>query len=206
MPVTLLDLIVIGVILISALLAMVRGFTREVLSIAAWVAAAVAVYFLRHHVVGYVKPYIQKDLLAQIVAGGAIFLVTLIIVSFITIRISDMILDSRIGAIDRTLGFLFGAARGFLLVVVAFLFFSELVKESLQPTWVTQAKSRDVLTKSGTWLMGLLPEDVLATITDKLKANDILPPDSTPSEPDQDAAPTTPAPAPQPGQPAPQPQ
>ena len=53
------------------------------------------------------------------VAG--VFVGTLIVVSVITVRISDMILDSRIGALDRTLGFLFGLARGLLIVVVAFL-------------------------------------------------------------------------------------
>ena len=42
-------------------------------------------------------------------------------------RIADFIIDSRIGALDRTLGFLFGAARGILLVVVAMLFFNWLV-------------------------------------------------------------------------------
>ena len=51
---------------------------------------------------------------------GGVFLVTLLIVSVITVRISDMILDSRIGALDRTLGFLFGLGRGLIIVVVAF--------------------------------------------------------------------------------------
>ncbi len=45
----------------------------------------------------------------------------------ITVRISDMILDSRVGALDRTLGFLFGLGRGLLIVVVAFVFFNWLV-------------------------------------------------------------------------------
>ncbi len=51
------------------------------------------------------------------------FLLTLLVVSIITVRISDMILDSRVGALDRTLGFLFGLGRGLIIVVVAFLFF-----------------------------------------------------------------------------------
>ena len=58
---------------------------------------------------------------------GGVFLITLLIVSIITVRISDMILDSRIGALDRTLGFLFGLGRGLIIVVVAFLFFAWLV-------------------------------------------------------------------------------
>src|SRR5689334_14304240 len=68
MPVTLLDLIVIGVMLISALLAMVRGFTREVLSIAAWVAAAVAALFLHPYLLVYVDDYIKNPTVAQLVA------------------------------------------------------------------------------------------------------------------------------------------
>ena len=48
-----------------------------------------------------------------------------------------MILDSRIGALDRTLGFLFGLGRGLLIVVVAFLFFSWLVPDKQRPDWVS---------------------------------------------------------------------
>ena len=61
---------------------------------------------------------------AMAIAAAGIFFVTLIIVSFITLKIADFIIDSRIGALDRVLGFIFGAVRGLLLVVVAMLFFN----------------------------------------------------------------------------------
>jgi membrane protein required for colicin V production len=206
MPVTLLDLIVIGVMLISALLAMVRGFTREVLSIAAWVAAAVAALFLHPYVTPFIAPYIKNPTVAQLVAGGAVFLVTLIVVSFITIRISDMILDSRIGAIDRTLGFLFGAARGLLLAVVAFLFFAWLVPDDRQPVWVQQAKSKPMLLAGGNWLMNLLPNDPESAILKRLRAQDLAPNDTQDTDPDAAPAPANPSPNPPATQPAPQPQ
>jgi membrane protein required for colicin V production len=196
MPVTLLDLIVIGVMLISALLAMVRGFTREVLAIAAWAAAAVAALFLHGYVLPYVKPYIKNETVAQIASGSAVFLVVLIIASFITIRISDMILDSRIGAIDRTFGFLFGAARGLLLAIVAFIFFSYLVPEKSEPAWVQNAKSKQILVSGRDWILSILPSDPENVILKQLRANDLLPPDASTQEPDPDAA-GTPAPAPQ---------
>ena len=69
---------------------------------------------------------------------AGVFLRTLLIVSVITVRISDMVLDSRVGALDRTLGFLFGLARGLVIVVVAFLFFAWLVPERSQPEWVRE--------------------------------------------------------------------
>jgi membrane protein required for colicin V production len=82
-----------------------------------------------------------------------------------------MILDSRIGALDRTLGFLFGLARGLLIVVVAFLFFSWLVPDKQRPDWVTNAKSRVVLQGTGDWLMALLPDDPENTILKRFKKN-----------------------------------
>jgi membrane protein required for colicin V production len=80
-----------------------------------------------------------------------------------------MILDSRVGALDRTLGFLFGLARGLLIVVVAYLFFDWLVPDRSQPTWVSGAKSKVVLKSTGDWLKGMLPDDPESTILNKLK-------------------------------------
>ena len=117
-----LDLGLIVIILISALLAMLRGFTREVLAIASWGAAAIAAVYFYPLVLPYVKPYIQKDVVAMAASAAAVFFVTLILVSIITIKLSDAILDSKVGALDRSLGFLFGAARGLLLCVIAFVF------------------------------------------------------------------------------------
>ena len=97
------------------------------------------------------------------------FLGTLLIVSIITIKISDMILDSRVGALDRTLGFLFGLGRGLMIVVVAFLFFAWLVPDRSQPEWVKNAKSRVVLQGTGDWLMSMLPDDPESTILKRLK-------------------------------------
>jgi membrane protein required for colicin V production len=92
-------------------------------------------------------------------------------VSIITVRISDMILDSRIGALDRTLGFLFGLGRGLLIVVVAYQFFVWLVPDKQRPDWITGAKSRVVLQGTGDWLMSLLPDDPENTILKRFKKN-----------------------------------
>lgn len=178
MPITILDGIVIGVALFSAVLAMVRGFSREVLSVASWVGAAAAAYFLYPVLLPYAKDYTTSDTVAMAGSAGAVFLVALIVISFITMRIADFIIDSRIGALDRTLGFLFGAARGILLVVVAMLFFNWLVAPQQQPSWVTTAKSKPLLDNLGARLIALLPEDADATIIDRLRGK---PADGTPA-------------------------
>ena len=164
-----LDLGLIGVVLISALLSMLRGFTREVLAIASWIAAAAAAYYFHPMALPYVKPYIQKDTIALAVAAGAVFFVTLVLVSFITVKISDVILDSKIGALDRSLGFLFGAGRGLLLCVVAFIFFNWLVPDKSQPEWVKNARTKPLLQATGDQLMALLPDDPESVILKQLK-------------------------------------
>jgi membrane protein required for colicin V production len=171
MPITILDLVLLGVMLVSGLLAMVRGFMREILSIAAWGAAAIVTLYSFNKLLPTAKTYFNNDTVAAAAVVGGVFIGTLIVVSVITVRISDMILDSRIGALDRTLGFLFGLARGLLIVVVAFLFFTWLVPEKQRPDWVTGAKSRTVLQGTGDWLMSLLPDDPENTILKKFKKN-----------------------------------
>ena len=127
MPITLLDIIVLAVMLLSGLLAMIRGFMREILSIAAWGAAALTTLYAYQKLLPTAKTYFNNETVAAVAVVAGVFILTLIVVSIITVRISDMILDSRIGALDRTLGFLFGLARGLLIMVVAFLFFAWLV-------------------------------------------------------------------------------
>jgi membrane protein required for colicin V production len=139
-----LDIFLIVVMLISGMLAMVRGLIREVLSIAGWGAAAGAALYAYAKLLPSAKTYFNNDYVAIGVTTAGSFLVTLIIVSIITVKISDKILDSRIGALDRTLGFLFGLARGLIIVVVAFAFYDWFQPKS-QPIWITNAKSLIVL-------------------------------------------------------------
>jgi membrane protein required for colicin V production len=178
MPITLLDVILLLVMLISGLLAMIRGFMREVLSIAAWIIAALVTLYAFPRVLPLAKEYFSNSMVATGVSVAGLFLITLLVVSVITVRISDLVLDSRIGALDRTLGFLFGLGRGLIIVVVAFLFFAWLVPERSQPDWVRSAKSKLVLQSTGQWLESLLPEDPEKTILQRFKR-------PKPDEPDQ---------------------
>ena len=185
MPTTL-DILLLVVMLISGLLAMIRGFMREILSIGAWGIAAIAALVLYGRLAPIVKSYANLgDTATNSVAAAIVFLVTLLLVSIITARISDLVLDSRVGALDRTLGFLFGLGRGLVIVVVAFLFFAWLVPERSQPEWVRGAKSKVVLQSTGQWLMSMLPDDPESTILKRLKRQkpeDQEPPDSGPDQ------------------------
>jgi len=166
---TLLDGILLVVMLISAGLAMIRGFTREVFSIASWVAAAAATYVLWERILPFTQNYIQDETLALGVTIVGIFFVTLIIVSIITMRISDFVLDSKAGPLDRTFGFMFGAARGLILVVIAVLFLNFFIAPERQPVWIAEAKTKPWLDSIGADLLNRLPEDPEAEIMERLR-------------------------------------
>lgn len=191
MPITLLDIIVLAVMLLSGLLAMIRGFMREILSIAAWgTAALVSVYAYSSRLLPMVQDALKNETLAKVALVGGVFILTLIVVSVITVRISDMILDSRIGALDRTLGFLFGLARGLLIMVVAFAFFDWLVVDKQQPDWVRGAKSKVFLQSTAEALKQVLPDDFLDTMSKKIKKKEDEQTDAAPDVPTTGSIPT----------------
>src|SRR6185437_3435175 len=164
MPITWLDFLLLGVMLVTGLLAMIRGFMREVLSIAAWGSAAVVTLLLYNKLLPYAKANISSDMLASVAVVGGVFLITLLLVSILTVRISDMI-----------------------IVVVAFLFFSWLVPTNKLPDGVKNAKSRVVLQSTGEALQNLLPQDMDTYLSQwfkrRPKGGEQEPPDAPP--PDQ---------------------
>jgi membrane protein required for colicin V production len=185
MPFSWLDIILAAIMLISGFLAMLRGLTREVLSILSWAVAALATLYFFPKYQAEARVYIEPALLADAVLAGSIFLVVLIIVSLITVRISDGVLDSRIGALDRTLGFVFGLARGLVLVVIAYLFFTWLVPEDTQPQWIRDARSLPILKQTGAGIVSLLPEDPASVIPGISKPEEATPPPPATTNPDQ---------------------
>ena len=185
MPFSVLDLAVIGVVIMSALLAAVRGFTREVLAIIAWVAAAAAAWFLHPLVLPTAKQYIPNATVALVAAIGGLFILTLIVVSIITVKVSDAILDSRIGALDHTLGFVFGAARGALICVIGWAFLVWLL-QGREPEWAAQARSRPALESSRVALLPLLPgdpESLLKNLKRPRPDGEAAPPQETDTQP-----------------------
>jgi membrane protein required for colicin V production len=189
MPISWLDLLLLVIMLVSGVLAMIRGFMREALSLASWALAAIATVLLYERLLPIAEANLGSGTGAKVAVILGVFLLTLLIASFITARISDMVLDSRIGALDRTLGFVFGLARGLVIVVVAFYLFAWFVPENKLPEGVRDAKSRQALQSTGKWLQSLLPQDMdnylsslFQTVFKKQKGTDPDAPESPPGK------------------------
>ncbi|MEM6636450.1 MAG: CvpA family protein [Pseudomonadota bacterium] len=140
MEFTAVDGIVAAVTLVSGILAYARGFVREVLAILGWVVAAVVAYYLAPETEPLVKevPVVGEFLqdsceLAIIVAFAVVFIITLIVVSIFVPLFSGAVQRSSIGIVDQGLGFLFGVARGLLLVVIALVIYDRMITDQPYP-------------------------------------------------------------------------
>lgn len=198
LPVNAVDLGVAGALLISALLAFSRGLVREVLSIGAWVAAVAATIYGFPHLNPLVRTYIKSSLLADAVTGVTIFIITLVVFAALSHALARNIRGSGFGALDRSLGFLFGLARGAVVVCLAYMLYAWAVpKPDDQSDIVKQAKTLPLITQGASVLYDLLPKDAL----DKGAAAATKAKDQLKEKATQEMLQTITPPQPQPGQP-----
>jgi membrane protein required for colicin V production len=151
------DIGVVAVIVLSAIFAFARGFVREALSIVAWVGAAFVTLRGFGAVFAMVDPIVKNPLLSQLIAGFGLFIVSLIVLTIITGYLARMVRSSALSPIDRTLGFIFGLARGALIVCLAYLLL-DFVQPSERPGWIRDAKSAPYLHQGADVLRQFLPE------------------------------------------------
>jgi len=146
---TFIDIIILIIIFISSILAMLRGFTREILAIFSWVAAISVAFFawISDYTRNFSTDLIQPDWLAYTVLVGIIFIISLIISSFIASRLSKLILRSGIGSLDRILGLLFGGIRGYVLILAVYSLFTWAIPEDY-PEQLKKSKSQPMLEAS----------------------------------------------------------
>ena len=157
-PINLTDAAVVLVILISGLLAFFRGLVHEVLAVISWIGAALATIYGFPYARPYATELIAVPLIADMVAGVGIFLVTLIVLSVMTGFVARRIRRSALGPLDRSLGLVFGFLRGAALIVVAWLAFNLLLPREDHPKWIAEAKVRPLVERGAVLLVSVLPE------------------------------------------------
>lgn len=162
---TIVDAVVAVIILMSAILAYSRGFVREILAIAGWVAAAVLAFIFAPQAEPLVKqiPVLDKFLgdsceLSIIAAFAGVFALALIVMSIFTPLFSSAVQRSALGGIDQGLGFLFGVLRGILLVAVAFVVYARVLTGSTVPV-VDKSQSAKIFASLEQRLNAEVPQD-----------------------------------------------
>ncbi len=160
LPINMTDLAIALVLGLSAAFAFFRGFVHELLAIGSWVGAAVATLYGFPLAQPKARELIASPLLADMAAGIAIFLIVLIALSIVTRLLSRRVRDSSLGPLDRSLGLVFGALRGAVLVCIAWLVLLWAIPREDHPDWIAEAKALPLLEQGGAWLAELIPDEL----------------------------------------------
>ncbi len=172
------DIGILAMVLLSAVLALSRGFAKEALAMGALVAAAAATLYLRPYFLPYAQRYVSDELISNGATILVLFVVVLVLVSLVGHPIAVRVRQSRLGPVDRWLGFAFGALRGLAIVTIAYAILLWFTQPDQPPQWVTQARLVPYVQKLvpyveefGVWFMDLMPalsndQTTTASITD----------------------------------------
>ncbi len=152
------DLAIIAVIGFSGILAFMRGFVREVMGIGAWVGAVIFAWWATPFVRDRFHGWIANPDIADPVAAAAMFTVGLIFLSIIAGMIGSVVRGSVLSGIDRTLGVVFGFARGAALVVMAYVIAGMVVVADKWPSAVLEAKLLPYVFQGASLLAAEIPE------------------------------------------------
>lgn len=155
------DAVVIGVIALSAILSLFRGFVRELLSLGAWVGAGIITLYVFPDVAAQIKPHVKSTVVASGFASMGTYIVLLLAISLFNRMLLKMLKPgSEVGATDNILGLIFGIARGVLLVSIGYFAMSIMISEDeeKQPDWIKTSLTKPYVEKSAQWLSKLAPE------------------------------------------------
>ena len=117
------DIIILVLIFISALFAFFRGLSLELLSISVWIISFFGSYAYGNNLVNFFNKIVNNILISTAISYVGAFLVIFVIFSFLTRKFSVFIKDSYVGLIDKSLGFIFGILRGYVIVGLCFFLF-----------------------------------------------------------------------------------
>lgn len=186
MPNTAVDIVVILIILISACLAFVRGFIREALALGTWLLAIYLGFTQYQLATPYVQDKIDNPMMRDFVGGLIIFGLVMLVLVPIGFYVRTFIKGDQITSVDRSFGFVFGAARGFLLLSIFYLIISWLMPEEKQPAWLKEANTRPVLVYGADIIRSVIPQEQRDMMEKKAKESSDEIPDLT-GEPKSDS-------------------
>lgn len=163
---TIVDGVVLVIVVLSAVLAYSRGLLRELLSITAWVVAAICGFIFAPAVEPLIREVpILNDIvgtsceLSMLAAFAAVFAVALVIVSLLTPFLAGAVQNSALGPVDQGLGFLFGVARGLLLVIIALVVYDTIMGADGGVAQVDNSRTRELLAEAQSSVATMLPEE-----------------------------------------------
>jgi membrane protein required for colicin V production len=160
------DIIIIVILLVSTLIGVFRGFVREVLSLASWIIAIFVAWTFAEMGATYLEPYVSQPPLRVAGAFVAIFIIVLIALSIISYLLYKIFALAGIGGVDRSLGALFGVARG--VILIAALILGAVYMDFTSQPWWQGTKLVAYFSPVTDFMLSLMPENIVENFRPKV--------------------------------------
>ncbi len=159
LPMNILDIGVIVLFALGAIIGLMLGFVRGGLFIMSWLGSAIATIFAFPHVRPFARQYIENEFFADLAAGIAVFIATLIVLFLLSSVIGGWVRNSRLNALDRSLGMVAGIATSAILLAGGYIIAENIWPPKKQPNWMVEAKSLPLIRTGARALNNVLPDD-----------------------------------------------
>jgi len=153
------DLVIIGIIVLSALISLIRGFVKESISLVTWVVAGLLALRYYGPMADLLEPFINSVTLRQWVGGGILFVATLVVGAIVNFIVSQLVSKTGLSGTDKALGVVFGGARGVLIVTMVVLLAG--LTPMPEASWWQDSIMIEFFQQLAQWLKGVIPADAV---------------------------------------------
>ncbi len=156
------DAIVLAIFFLSVIVAFFRGFIRELLSLGAWIGAALFTIYCFPSSDAFVHGFIKNEKIAAGIAAISTYILALVTISIInSIILRYVKTGAEVGLLDNFLGIIFGALRGAFILSFGFLLMSAVISKSSPPLWLKTSITKPYLQQGADALVNVAPKYML---------------------------------------------
>ncbi len=159
LPMNILDIGVIVLFVLGAIIGLMLGFVRGGLFVVSWLGSAISTIIAFPFIRPYARQYIENEFFADLAGGIAVFIVTLIVLFLLSSVVGGWVRNSRLNALDRSLGMVAGIATAALLLAGGYIIAENIWPPKKQPNWMVEAKTLPLIRTGARALNDVLPED-----------------------------------------------
>ena len=153
------DFLIIGIIALSALISLIRGFVKESISLISWIIAGVLAFRYFSPMSELLEPYVSAPTVRSITAFAILFVSTLLVGAIINFIMSQLVSKTGLSGTDKALGVVFGGARGVLIVTLIVLLASLTPMPEAQ--WWQDSAMVGFFQQLAEWVKGIIPADTV---------------------------------------------
>ncbi len=154
-----LDLVILGIIVLSALISLIRGFVKESISLITWIVAAVLAFRYFSPMAELLEPFVDAPTIRNVAAFAILFIFTLVVGAIVNFIMSQLVSKTGLSGTDKALGVVFGAARGVLIVTMVVLLAS--LTPMPEASWWQDSATVGFFQQLAEWVKGIIPADAV---------------------------------------------